>query len=62
MQFMEVSAKNGDNIYNLFDKLGELVYDIIKSQKKSPVKQNQGKRISLHNTEDIIEKESNCKC
>ena len=50
MQFMEVSAKNGDNIYNLFDKLGELVYDIIKSQKKSPVKQSQGKRISLHNT------------
>lgn len=30
MEFIEVSAKTGENVNTLFDKLGVLVYDVIK--------------------------------
>ena len=50
MDFMEVSAKDGTNINELFAKLGERVYDYIKKTQNISIKDNANqKRISLHN-------------
>ena len=49
MDFLEVSAKDGTNINELFAKLGERVYDYIKKTQNIPLKDNGSqKRISLH--------------
>ena len=50
MDFMEVSAKDGTNIQELFNKLGERVYGFVKSTQSTH--ESKRERISLHNKED----------
>ena len=57
MDFMEVSAKDGTNIRELFAKLGERIYDFVN---KTQSVQDRKNRISLHDKED--ENSEGCKC
>ena len=49
MDFLEVSAKDGTNIKQLFNDLGTKVYRYVRENQDSPEEKFPNKRISLHN-------------
>lgn len=59
---MEVSAKDGKNVTEMFEKLGERVNEYVKNTRDATTGKDEAKRISLHNAADQQVNEGGCKC
>lgn len=58
---MEVSAKDGQNIQEAFQNLGELINQYVKAH-STEKDTEKDKRISLHDKNAQVSNEGGCKC